>query len=202
MVAGNALRTSHSKEQTVIDFSSVTSRERRLSDLAPEVSLGDLKAATDAQIDEMIGLVRDLSDAQATFVASDPEAEGGVGWNVAHLVAHVTASSEESAAVSSILARGIDYPFEPRLRFEADWTALTTTAACVQRLEESRRIRQGYLSAWPDQPHLDTHRSLPEAFAQFVGPMNAVGSGLLGLMHESGQFAQLREIIRQARAAN
>ncbi len=74
-------------------------------------------------------------------------AEGGVGWNVAHLVAHVTASSEEGAAVSSILARGIALEFEPRLRAEVDWTTLTTTAACIQRLEESRRIRQGYLSA-------------------------------------------------------
>jgi hypothetical protein len=117
---------------------------------------------------------------------------------VAHLIAHVTASSEEGAAVSSILARGIDYPFEPRLRAEADWTTLTTTAACVQRLEESRRIRQGYLSAWPDQPRLDTQRALPAGFAERVGPMNAIGSCLLGLVHEAGQFAQLREIIAQA----
>ena len=67
-------------------------------------------------IDEMLNLIRDLKDAQVVFVASDPQAEGGIGWNVAHLIVHVTASSEENAAVSSILARGIDYPFEPRLR--------------------------------------------------------------------------------------
>jgi hypothetical protein len=117
------------------------------------------------------------------------------------LIAHVTASSEESAAISSILARGIDYPFEPRLRVEVDWTTLTTTAACLQRLEESRRFRQGYLSTWPDQPRLDTHRTLPAGFAERVGPMNAIGAYLLGLIHEAGQFAQLREIIRQAQAA-
>jgi hypothetical protein len=128
--------------------------------------------------------------------------EDSIGWNAAHLIAHVTASSEENAAISSILARGIDYPFEPRLRVEVDWTTLTTTAACLQRLEESRRFRQGYLSAWPDQPRLDTHRTLPAGFAERVGPMNAIGAYLLGLIHEAGQFTQLREIIRQAQAAS
>jgi hypothetical protein len=182
----------------MIDFTTVFSGQQRVADLAAGVTRDELRAATDAQIDEMVGLIRDLSDAQAVFVASDPEAEGGIGWNAAHLIVHVTASSEESAAVSSILARGIDYPFEPRLRAEADWTTFTTTAACLQRLEESRRIRQGYLSAWPDQPRLDTYRALPAGFAERVGPMNAIGSSLLGLVHEAGQFAQLREIIRQA----
>jgi hypothetical protein len=188
------------KDWAMIDFSAVFSGQKRIGDLAADVTFVDLRSATDAQIDEMLNQIRDLSDDQAVFVAADPEAEGGIGWNVAHLIAHVTASSEENAAISSILARGIDYPFEPRLRFETDWTTLTTTAACIQRLEESRRIRQSYLSAWPDEPHLDTHRALPEGFAERVGPMNAVGSCLLGLVHEAGQFAQLREIIRQAQA--
>lgn len=185
----------------MIDFTGVFSGQRKISDLAAAVTLDDLKVTTNAQIDEMVALIHGLSDAQVVFVASDPEAEGGVGWNVAHLIAHVTASSEENAAVSSILARGIDYPFEPRLRSEVDWTTLTTTAACRQRLEESRRIRQGYLSAWPDQPRFDTHRSLPAGFAERVGPLNAIGACLLGLVHEAGQFAQLREIIAQAQAA-
>jgi hypothetical protein len=182
----------------MIDYTAVWSGQQKIADLAANVTLNDLKVTTDTQIDEMVHLIRDLRDAQAVFVATDPEAEGDIGWSVAHLIAHVTASSEENAAVSSILARGIDYPFEPRLRAEADWTTFTTTAACIQRLEESRRMRHGYLSAWPDQPRLDTHRTLPAGFAERVGPMNAIGSYLLGLVHEAGQFAQLREIIRQA----
>jgi hypothetical protein len=186
----------------MIDFTAVTSGQQKIADLAANITLDALKAATHAQIDELVAMTRGLSDAQVVFVAADPEAEGGVGWNVAHLIAHVTASSEENAAVSSILARGIDYPFEPRLRAETDWTTLTTTAACLQRLEESRRIRQGYLSAWPDQPRLDTHRALPAGFAERVGPMNAIGACLLGLVHEAGQFAQLHEIIAQAQAAS
>jgi DinB superfamily len=184
----------------MIDFSPVFNGQRKIGDLAADVTLADLKVATDAQIDMMAGLVQGLSDAQVVFVAADAQAEGGIGWNVAHLIAHVTASSEENAAVGSILARGIDYPFEPRLRSEIDWETLTTTAACMQRLEESRRIRQGYLSTWPDQPHLDTHRTLPAAFAERVGPINAIGANLLGLVHEAGQFAQLRDIIAQAAA--
>jgi len=185
----------------MIDFTSVFNGQRKIADLATEVTLADLKAATDGQIDEMVAQIRDLSDAHVVFVASDPQAEGGIGWNVAHLIAHVTASSEENAAISSILARGINYPFEPRLRYETDWTTITTVASCCQRLEESRRIRQAYLNAWPDQPHLDTHRTLPPAFAERVGQLNAIGACLLGLVHEAGQFAQLRDIIAQAKAA-
>jgi hypothetical protein len=185
----------------MINYTAVFSGQRRIGDVASDVTLDDLQIATNTQIAEMATMVRDLSDAQVVFVAPDSKAEGGVGWNVAHLIAHVTASSEEGAAVSSILARGIDYPFEPRLRVEVDWTTLTTTAACLQRLEESRRIRQGYLSAWPDQPRLDTHRALPAGFEERVGPINAIGACLLGLFHEAGQFAQLREIIAQAQSA-
>lgn len=149
----------------------------------------------------MATLIRNRSDAEVVFVAADLALCLGIGWNVAHLIAHGTTSSEENAAVSSILARGLDYPFEPRLRVEVDWQMLTTTQACLQRLEESRRIRLGYLSAWPDQPRLDTYRALPEMFAARVGPMNAIGSCLLGLLHEAGQFAQLCDIITQAQQA-
>ncbi len=185
----------------MIDFTAVRSGQQTIAALANTLTLDDLKTATDEQIDEMLGLIRNLTDAQAVAVAKDPEAEGGVGWNVGHLIAHVTSSSEENAAVSSILARGINYPFEPRLRYETEWTDLTTVASCIQRLEESRRMRQGYLSTWPDQPHLDTYRELPAAFAERVGQLNAVGAYLLGLLHEAGQFAQLRDIVAQAQAA-
>ncbi len=185
----------------MIDFTPVNEGRRTLADLAADITLSDLMAATNAQTELILALIRDLSDAEVTFVASDPQTEDGIGWNVGHLIAHVTASSEENTAVSSILARGLDYPFEPRLRVEVDWTTLTTTASCIQRLEESRRIRLGYLSAWPDQPRLDTHRAFPEALTARFGPINAVSGCLLGLWHEAGQFAQLREIIAQARAA-
>ena len=61
----------------MIDFCSVFNGQRKIADLAADLTLDDLKAATDAQIDEMLALVRDLSDAQVVAVAEDPEAEGG-----------------------------------------------------------------------------------------------------------------------------
>jgi hypothetical protein len=87
----------------MIDYTPVTSGQQKIADLAADISLDDLKTTTNEQIDTLVMLLRDLSDAQVVFVASDPEAEGGVGWNVAHLIAHVTASSEENATISSIL---------------------------------------------------------------------------------------------------
>ena len=167
----------------MINYTAVFNGQRRIGDLASDVTLDDLQIATNTQIAEMANWVRDSSDAQVVFVASDSTAEGGVGWNVAHLIAHVTASSEEGAAVSSILARGIDYPFEPRLRVEVDWTTLTTTAACLQRLEESRRIRQGYLervagSAAPRTPTVPCRQDLPER----VGPIDANRGVPLGIV--------------------
>jgi hypothetical protein len=182
----------------MIDFSPVWRGETKLAEFAPQFQVHDMIAAVNAQIDAYVALIRDLTDAQVTSLASDPEAEGGVGWNVAHVVAHLTATSEEGAAVSSILARGIAYPFEPRLRTEVDWTTLTTTAACLQRLEESRRIQLGYLQTWPDQPRLDTYNDAPERLIAWTGPLNAGTSGLLGLLHADGHRVQLQEIIAQA----
>jgi len=100
------------------------------------------------------------------------QAEGGIGWNVAHVIAHVTASSEE-AALSSILARGVDYPFELRLRAKADWTTLTTTAACIRRLAENLRMRHGYLRAWQISrgsiPSVRCRRGSPSVLSRCTG---------------------------------
>ncbi len=181
----------------MIEFSAVQRGERKLADLATGLQVQDLINATDQQIDFFVESIRDLSDAQIMFVATDPTDAESVGWNVAHVIAHLTASSEENVAISSILARGISYPYEPRLRSEVEWTSLTTTAGCLQRLEESRRIQLSYLNAWPDAPRLDTQRTLPEAFAAHIGVINAIGAVLLGLMHGDGHRAQVQEIIAQ-----
>jgi hypothetical protein len=114
----------------------------------------------------------------------------------------VTASSEEWAAYSSILARGIVYPAEPRLRCETPWREITTKAQCVQRLQESRRIRLGYLDAWPDAPRLDVLRELSPRFVERFGELNAPACFLFGLKHEVEHLPQMAEAARQARAAN
>jgi hypothetical protein len=76
------------QEVLMIDYTPVTSGQQKIADLAADISLDDLKTTTNEQIDSLVMLLRDLSDAQIVFVASDPQAEGGVGWNVAHLIAH------------------------------------------------------------------------------------------------------------------
>ena len=109
---------------------------------------------------------------------------------------HVTASSEEGAAFSSLLARGLEGTERPR--YETPWREVTTQAQCVQRLEESRRMRLAFLDTWPDNPHLDTLRQLPPRLEERVGKLNAKGSLIFGLSHEIGHYAQIEEAKRQA----
>jgi len=65
-----------------IDYGTVFTGKQKIGALAAAVTLDDLKAATEETIDELVGLIRDLSDAQIVAIATDPAAEGGVGWNV------------------------------------------------------------------------------------------------------------------------
>jgi hypothetical protein len=189
-----------------VDFSPVRSNEKKILDLAAEYSVDDLRAVTNTSIDTLLDLLRDLDDADVTFDPHDPDAsdpyavagEEHIGWNLAHLIAHVTSSSEEWAAYSSILARGVHYGPEPRLRYETPWKDITTQAHCVQRLEESRRMRLAFLDTWPDHPDLEMRRELSPRYVERFGEMNAPACFLFGLMHEVGHYDQLREVRRQA----
>ena len=191
-----------------IDFSPITNHTIKLADLAQQVSKADLKIASDESIDRMVTLLSGLDDAAIVFDpvddgADDPyaaEGEKEIGWSIAHLVAHVTASSEEGAAFSSLLARGVT-AVEARPRYETAWRDITTKAQCIQRLEESRRIRNAYLDTWPDQPHLDVFRQgMSERFEAYTGKLNATGNFLLGLWHETGHFEQFAAVVKQATA--
>jgi len=119
-----------------------------------------------------------LSEFAAQFTHAGEE---NIGWSLGHLVAHVTASSEENAALASLLARGIAYPREPRLRYETPWQQIATKAAAVQRLEESRRMRLGYLATFPDRPFLQVLRDSSERFIELFGEQNAIAVFLFGL---------------------
>ncbi|PJF29913.1 MAG: DinB family protein [Phototrophicales bacterium] len=192
-----------------LDFSPVRNGELKLSEFAQNLTVADLRDMTNASIDTILTIIADLDDADVTFDPTDPladdpyakEGEEKIGWSIAHLVVHVTASSEEWATYGSILARGIPYPREPRIRYETDWKSVTTKAQCLQRLEESRRMRLGYLDAFPDHPSLDTYRDMSENFVNKYGQCNAIVAVLLGLMHEEGHFAQFRDVHDQAIAA-
>jgi hypothetical protein len=193
----------------IIDFSPIDRKEVKLLEFSQQFSPTDLKAATNASIDRMLSVVNELNDTQLTFLPHDPgaddphavEGEEHIGWSVAHLVVHVTASSEEGAAFSSWLARGIATAREPRPRYEANWHTVTTKAQCIQRLEESRRIRLAYLDTWPDVPHLDVYRELSEKGLEYWGQLNAPAAFLNGLKHETGHYEQLLDAARQAKEA-
>jgi DinB superfamily len=192
-----------------IDFTPVDNGEIPLYDFCQRFSVAELRAVTNTSIDTIVDIIKDLNDAQVTHMPHDPNAkddyavagEEHIGWSVAHLLVHVTASSEEGAAHSSVLARGIPYPTEPRLRYETSWHTVTTKAECVQCLEESRRMRLAFLDTWPDEPHLDTLREVSPRFIERFGQMNAKMAFVFGLKHEVGHYDQIRDAARQAREA-
>ncbi|MCB9453547.1 MAG: DinB family protein [Anaerolineaceae bacterium] len=190
-----------------IDFSPITDQGMTYLEFAKRFNRDDLRAVTNTSIDTMLDIIHDLNDGQVTYEPVDPDAhdsfaiegEEDIGWTIAHLIAHVTASSEEGAALSSLLARGFSTSERPR--YETPWRDLTTQAQCVQRLEESRRMRLAYLDTWPDVPQLDVYREISPRFTEKFGEMNAPAAFLFGLKHEVGHYDQFREVRQQALAA-
>lgn len=193
----------------LIDFTPVREKHLRLQEFAAQFSQPDLIAATHASIDLLLAIIEPADDAAIAYLPVDPNAhdpyavagEEQIGWSLGHLVAHVTASSEENAALASLLARGIPYPREPRLRYETPWQQITTKAAAVQRLEESRRMRLGYLATFPDQPFLDVLRDSSDRYRELFGEQNAIAAVLFGLYHEWQHYDQFRDVLKQALAA-
>ncbi|MBC8099021.1 MAG: DinB family protein [Armatimonadetes bacterium] len=191
-----------------IDFSPIDDKTMQMLEFSANYTVDELRAVTNTSIDHLLALISDLDDADVVFDPVDPEAsdsfavegEERIGWSIAHMIAHVTASSEEGAAFASILARGIDYASDLRLRYETPWRDITTQTQCVQRLEESRRMRLGYLATFPDVPHTQTRRQLSERYLERFGNMNANAAFLFGLYHEVGHYAQLEAVKQQALA--
>ena len=195
----------------IIDFTPVRNKEKKLIDLWRDdnITIDDLRAATNESVDYLLSLIADLDDDDVTFDPEDPnandpyavEGEENIGWSVAHLIAHVTASSEEGAAFSSLLARGVEGVSE-RPRYETPWKDIKTKAALVQRLEESRRIRLAYLDTFPDEPHYDVYRVLSsDRSREYWGQLNAPATFLSGLSHEVGHYQQIIDAKEQALAA-
>ncbi|HEY7350857.1 MAG TPA: DinB family protein [Ktedonobacterales bacterium] len=184
----------------MLDFDGVRQGDQTLADLARNLSHADLHTLTDEMIDTVLAIIEEATAADVVFVPEDPDANDAFGasaevnlpWTLGHVIVHATASSEEAAALGSALARGIE--IEGRSRYETDWRTIRSVAQVRQRLEESRHMRHAFLDSWPYQPHLEV---MYTGFAS-LGPMNATGRFLLGLMHEDSHLAQLREIMRQA----
>ncbi len=190
----------------LIDFQPILAKEKTLSDLAKEFNRRSLGDALTSYVDFTRQVVENTpSDELAAAIPDDPladdphaasEEERHVGWSLVHLVTHVTASAEEGAAFSSLLARGI--AIGSRLRSEQDWRQVKTRAAAVQRLEECRRICLGYLAAWPDQPDLAAVRLMPEHLS-WLKP-NAPVSFLHGLLHWHLHLEQIQLAAGRAAA--
>ena len=186
----------------MIDFGPVHRREAGIQDLASGLDREDLARLTNEMCDLQLAAIADVIDADVVLVPDDPEAndryaarpeDTGLSWTLGHVVVHTTASSEESAALALVLARGL--PVEGRSRYEVPWERARTAVFIRHRIEESRRIRLAMLAAWPDQPHLDNF------YAPYPGrpPMNAVGRFLGGLAHDDSHLEQMRKIVDQAR---
>lgn len=195
----------------MVDFTPIQNKEKKYIDLwrDDELTIQDLRDATTRSIAHILSLISSLEDDGIAYeptddTADDPysvEGEEHIGWTVGHLVAHVTASSEEGAAFASLLARGIE-GVEHRPRYETPWRDIDTKAKAVQRLEESRRIRLAYLDTFPDNPDYENLRTgLSENAQAYFGDLNAPAAFLMGLGHEVGHYEQIQDAVEQALAA-
>lgn len=187
----------------MLDFGPLQRREVTLEEFTRDLTPADLHRLTDAMLDTTLEIIADATDADVVFEPVDPAANDPAGipeeatlpWTLGHVIVHMTASSEESAALASSLARGVYV--EGRSRYETPWETVRTVAQLHARIAESRRMRHAFLDAWPDQPNLElSYTPIPQ-----LGPMNAVTRFMLGLLHDDGHLDQLREIMRQAKAA-
>jgi hypothetical protein len=188
----------------MLDFQAVRDKKITIAELVEDLTLVDLRRLTHEMVDTILALIQNCVDADVTFepldpAANDPYAEKpedvDLAWNLGHVIVHVTASSEESAALAIELARGVD--FHGRSRYEVPWQEMKSIKGCRGRLEESRRMRLASLEMWPDEPHLD---NLYQTWSD--GPqVNALGRFVLGLMHDESHLGQLAEIVSQAHVA-
>lgn len=189
----------------MLDFTAVRNKEMTIRELTADLTVDDLRRLTNEMIDYQLGMIVDCTDEDVTFVPSDPEAHDPVAadpedvdlpWTLGHVIVHVTASSEEAAAIAAELARGVPHR-GGRSRSEVYWETVTTIAQCRERLEESRRMRLASLDMWPDEPYLDnTYQPRPDR-----EPINAVGRFVGGLRHDDSHLEQIVKIVEQAQAA-
>lgn len=185
----------------MIDFGPLRRREVSIQQLAEGLSREDLGRLTREMCSLQLTAIEDTVDEDVVMVPDDPDANDtfaarpedvGLSWTLGHVVVHTTASSEESAALSLVLARGL--PVLGRSRYEVPWEEARTAAFIRGRIDESLRMRLAMLAAWPDEPHLDNF------YAPYEGrpPMNALGRFLSGLSHDDSHLEQMRKIMGQA----
>ncbi len=187
----------------MLDFQAVREKKTTLQELVEGLGPDDLRRELNDLYAEIQRLIADASDADVVFQPVDPsandpyaqEGEGALAWTLGHVIVHLTASAEESAALSAELARGV--AFHGRSRWEVPWQSVESIRFCRERLEASRRMCLAALDMWPLPPHLEN------VYSPFKGarPYNAVSRFASGLKHASDHLDQIAEILRQAKAA-
>ena len=185
----------------LFDFAPFRTTEQSMLDLTKHLTLADLRGYTNAMADTVREIIATATDEDVVFLPDDPSARDIVtdetdAWTLGHVIVHITASSEESAALALMLARNAAIPVDVRSRYETYWETIKTIGQVIDRVEDSRRICLAMLDAWPNPPHLDAMVDSAR-----VGKINAVVRFMLGLKHADDHIAQLREIMQQSKAA-
>lgn len=188
----------------MFDFTPVRQEQITIGELTAGITGSDLRELTIEMVEDQIRRINDCTDADVVFVPDDPLADDpfaedpedvDLAWTLGHVIVHVTASSEEAAAIAAELARGVKY--HGRSRHETPWQTVLTIGQCRERLAESLKMRLASLDMWPEQPRLDNfYKSRPGA-----APMNAVARFMYGLMHDDDHLEQISMIARQAELA-
>ena len=181
------------------DFAAILTGQNTYADTVAAYDRNNLIELTQEYYAEINGIISGATGAAIVAVPFDPglkdQSEGEGAWTIGHIIAHLTATTEESAALASALARGAEFADDLRLRAEVAWETLQTAEQINARLAESQRMSLAFLETWPDAPDLARTATLIPQF----GPMNAVGRYMLGLFHANMHLDQLREIMRQMR---
>ncbi len=165
------------------------------ADMVRDITHKDLYELTDQIFESVQNAISGITDAGVTFVPHDAALKEGdeQAYTLGHVIAHLTATLEETSSIGSALARGI--AFEGRLRNEVEWKTIRTAQQVHSRFNESRRMCRAFLDTWPNAPHLDvTIIRIPH-----FGAMNAIGVHVLGILHGESHIEQLQEIMRQAK---
>ena len=186
----------------MIDFSPVAKQKMNWTRFAAQFSKQDLIAQTNQLTDHILDLIEEATDADVVFDPDDPEAydpyaensdEEAIGWNLGHIIVHLTASNEESAFLAAELARGVEVEYR-RSRWEVPWETVTTIEQCRHRLEESRRMLLASLEMWPDSPELNNFYKTPKGFS-----ITAQVRFLLGQNHADSHLEQIKDELNQAK---
>lgn len=188
----------------MLDFTPVRKKEMTINELCADLGLEDLRQLNDEMVDTILELIKGCTDQDVVFVPEDPdaydsfaadEADLYLAWTLGHVIVHVTASSEESAALAAELARGVE--FHGRSRSEIPWQDVATIKQCRQRLEESRRMCRASLDMWPAKPYLDNYYQRDDQSPK----VNAIARFVFGLSHADSHLGQIKNIILQAKEA-